>query len=76
MKLSSVCGSIVAAAGLASATMWQNDQVRITNYANAAIDPSGYKSNYIHQMPRNFPTKDDVTASSSIGNRKETLTQF
>ena len=40
-----VYGSIVAAASLASATIWQNDQVRITNYPNTVIDPSGYKFN-------------------------------
>jgi hypothetical protein len=43
MKLSSVCGTVAAAAGLASATIWQNDQVRITHFPNTTIDPSGYK---------------------------------
>ncbi|KAH8799973.1 GDSL-like Lipase/Acylhydrolase-like protein [Hyaloscypha sp. PMI_1271] len=43
MKLSSVCGTVAAAASLASATIWQNDQVRITHFPNTTIDPSGYK---------------------------------
>jgi len=37
--------SILAAASLASATIWQNDQVRTTNYPNTVIDPSGYTFN-------------------------------
>jgi hypothetical protein len=45
MKLSSIYGTIVAAASLASATIWQNDQVRITDYPDTVIDPSGYQLN-------------------------------
>jgi hypothetical protein len=45
MKLSSVYGTVVTTASLASATIWQNDQIRITNYPNTTIDASGYKFN-------------------------------
>jgi len=43
MKLLSVFSSVTAAASLASATIWQNDQIRIIDYPNTTIDPSGYK---------------------------------
>jgi hypothetical protein len=43
MKLFSVLGSVTAAASLASATILQNGQIRITDYPNTTIDPSGYK---------------------------------
>jgi len=45
MKLSSVCGGIVAFASLAHATILQNGQARITDYPNTVIDPTAYKWN-------------------------------
>jgi hypothetical protein len=42
MKLSSVCGAIVALASAASAEILQNGQIRITDYPNTLIDPAHY----------------------------------
>jgi hypothetical protein len=43
MKLFSVVGSVAVAASLAFATILQNGQIRVTDYPNTTIDPSGYK---------------------------------
>lgn len=45
MKLSLYGAAIAAAATLVSATIYQNQQVRITDYPNTVIDPSEYKFN-------------------------------
>ena len=42
MKLSSVCRAIVVLASVASGTILQNGQPRITDYPNTMIDPAEY----------------------------------
>lgn len=43
MKLSLVCSALAAFASIASATILQNGQVRITNYPDTKIDPNKYQ---------------------------------
>lgn len=42
MKLVSFCVAVATTISLASATIFQNDQVRITDYPNTVIDPDDY----------------------------------